>query len=93
MTENRVHPPPPMSGVERGKSERGSHEKPIGEKSNTAMQVIPLDQFPQPLLSYGRFQTIQFLWHEQPEMRPELARGLRRICRAINRVVTGKTPR
>ena len=52
------------------------------------MQVVPVDQFPRILAGYRRFQTVQVLWEEQPESRPELARGLRRMCRSINRLVT-----
>lgn len=52
------------------------------------MQVIPLDQFPRSLSGLRRFQTAQRLWDEYPDLRPELALGLKRLCRAINGVVS-----
>src|SRR4051794_28621788 len=66
------------------------HAPRIRQAIKKAMQVIPLDQFPRSITGYGRFQTVQILWDEQPRMRPRLARGLRRMCRSINHVITGR---
>jgi len=52
------------------------------------MQVIPLDRFPRSLSGLRRFQTAQVLWDECPQLRPDLAKGLKRLCRSINEVVT-----
>jgi hypothetical protein len=56
------------------------------------MQVIPVEKFPRILTGYRRFQTVQVLWEKQPERRAELARGLRRMCQSINRLVTAGRP-
>jgi hypothetical protein len=52
------------------------------------MQVIPIHQFPDSLSGLRRFQTVQRLWDDSPQLRPELAQGLKRLCRSINRTVT-----
>jgi hypothetical protein len=57
------------------------------------MQVLQIDRFQRSLSGLRRFQTVQILWDECPDMRPELAQGLRRLCRSINQVLMGGEPR
>ena len=52
------------------------------------MKVLNLKYFPQSLAGARSWLAVQRLWEEHPELRPQLAAGLKRFCRSVNEVVT-----
>jgi hypothetical protein len=66
--------------------------EPTGGDSGDTMRVIPLEQFPSFVPGVRRFQTVQILWDQDPKLRPVLAKGMRRMCQSISRVVRERKP-
>jgi hypothetical protein len=57
------------------------------------MKAIHLKQFPTIALRDARsFLSVQKLWEDRPELRPQLSRALKRFSRAINDVVSPRQP-
>lgn len=63
-------------------------KRPAENDSGDTMRVISLEQFLAFVPGVRRFQTVQTLWEREPKLRPVLAKGLRRMCQSISRVVT-----
>jgi hypothetical protein len=57
------------------------------------MKVIHLKQFPSVALHGPRsFLSLQKLWEERPELRPQICSSMKRISRAINDVISPRHP-
>lgn len=57
------------------------------------MKAIHLKQFPTIALRGARsFLTVQRLWEDRPELRPQISQALKRFSRAINEVVSPRHP-
>jgi len=52
------------------------------------MPIIPAKQFPHALSDAPSFLTIQKTWEEEPVRRPQIAAGLKHMCRTMNAVVS-----
>jgi hypothetical protein len=57
------------------------------------MKVIHLKQFPNVALQGARsFLSVQKLWEDRPELRPQISYALQRFSRSINDVVSPRQP-
>ena len=54
------------------------------------MNVLRLNQFPGALTGARTWMSVQRLWTDHPEVRPQLATGMMRLCRVVNDVVVRK---
>jgi hypothetical protein len=57
------------------------------------MKAIHLKEFPTVALAGARsFLSVQKLWEDRPELRPQICSSLKRFSRAINDVVSPRRP-
>ena len=57
------------------------------------MKAINLKQFPSVALGGARsFLSVQKLWEDRPELRPQISSVLKRFSRAISDVVSPRQP-
>jgi len=61
--------------------------------SSSTMKAIHLTQFPSVALrGAGSFLSVQKLWEDRPELRPQITYALQRFARSINDVVSPRHP-